>query len=101
MRRGQDHAGSARPREDVGLDGAPDPTAPAISPAAGVCIPPSPIAEMEDHPPVRPLAALTTPLRATEPDGHRELWPVDRVEEAMLAPDGHVRRTATPMVNNA
>ncbi len=77
MGSGQDHAGPARSPEDVGLYRDPDPPAPAITPSAGVRVPPAAIAKVVDHPPVRAPAALTAAFRPPEPDHGRELRPVD------------------------
>ena len=52
-------------------------------------LPPATIAEVVDHPPVGPPAALAAAFRPPEPDHGRELRPVDGVEEAMLGPDRH------------
>ena len=62
---------------------------PSVSPPAGVRIPPPPVAEVVDHPPVWASAALAAALRPAEPDHGRELRPVDRVEDAVLGQDRH------------
>ena len=75
--------------EDVRPYADPDPTASAIAPPAGLRVPPAAIAEVVDHSPVRPSAALAAASRPAEPDHGRELRPIDRIEEAVLGPDWH------------
>ena len=60
-----------------------------IPPETGLSVPPAAIAEVPNGLPVRTPAAFTAALGATEADHGRQLRPVDGVEEAVLAPDGH------------
>ena len=93
---GQDHPSPASAAEDVGTGPDPDPAPPTIAPATGLSVPPTPIAEVIDHLPVRSSAALTAALGPAEADRHRQLAPVDRVEEAVLGPDRHGGGTVPP-----
>ena len=61
----------------------------AIAPGTGLSVPPTAIAEMPDGLPMRSPAALTAALSAPKADHSRQLWPVDGVEEAVLAPNRH------------
>jgi len=63
-----------------------------IPPGAFGFVPPAAISEMEDSLPVGASADLTEATCTREPDHGRELGPIDGVEEAMLAPDGHGRK---------
>ena len=85
----QHNSCSVNQAEDVGPCRDPYPPAPAIAPSASLRVPPAPVAEVVDHPPMRSSAALAAAPSPTEPDHGRELCPVDGVEEAMLGPDRH------------
>ena len=85
----QDDMGLASAAEDIDARPDPDPAPPSIAPTAGLSVPPTPIAEVVDHLPVRSPTALAAALRPTKADRHRQLAPVDRVEEAVLGPDRH------------
>jgi hypothetical protein len=89
MGSGKNDPRSSSLTEDVDPCCDPDPSPPAVTPASDICVPPAAIAEVVDHPPVRPSAALTAASRSPEPDRDRELRPVDGVEEAVLGPDRH------------
>ena len=89
MGRRQHHPRPTDPTEDVSFCTDPDPAFPPIAPPTGIRVPPATIAQMVDHPPVWPPAALAATFRPPEPDYGRELRPVDRVEEAVLGPDRH------------
>jgi hypothetical protein len=65
--------GLAGAAEDVGPQPEPDPAPPSIAPAAGLSIPPAPVAEVVDHLPVLSPAALAAILCPTEADRHRQL----------------------------
>ena len=75
-------------RPDREADGSPG----TVTPGGRLLVLPAPVAQMEHRSPVRPSAALTPPLRAAETGHRQELWPVDRVEEAVLASDRHGRK---------
>jgi len=77
------------PEHIVDAEGEAHPLAAPITPSAAFGIPPSAVAQMVDDPPMRPPAALTAALGPVEPDHDRELRPVYRIEEAVLAPDRH------------
>jgi hypothetical protein len=86
----QNHACGPHPSEDIiGPDREADEAPRSVTPRAFLSIPPTPIAKMEDPLPVRTGANLAPPLRPLEADHGRELRPIDRVEEAVLAPDRH------------
>ena len=68
MRCGQHDPRLAGPSEDVSFRSDSDPPAPSIPPPAGVSIPPATIAEVLDHPPVRPPAALAAASCTPKPD---------------------------------
>ena len=86
----QDDIGPASATENIHCSGPdPDPAPPPVAPATSLSVPLAPIAEVIDHLPVRTPAALAAALRPAEADRHRQLAPVDRVEEAVLGPDRH------------
>lgn len=68
-----------------------DQTPTAVAPALDLHVPPATIAEMDDHLLVRSSAALASSSGPAKADRGRKLRPVDRVEEAMLAPDRHAK----------
>ena len=68
---------------------------------AGFSVPPAAIAEVVDHLPMRPPATLTAALCPAEADRHRQLVPVNRVEEAVLGPDRYGGGTVPPGVKEA
>lgn len=87
---GEHHAGCPDGRENVvGADDEADDPAGTIAPGSGILAPPSAIAKTEHRPTVRAPAALALTLGPAEPDHRRQLAPVDRIEEPMLAPDRH------------
>ena len=90
MCRGQHDPGPAHGPEDIYSAGrdAHAPSAP-VAPGCGLRIPPSAVAEVDHGSPMRSATALAASPGSAEPDQRRELRPVDRVEEAVLAPDGH------------
>jgi len=85
----QHDMGAAGAAEDVGTQPDSDPAPPPVAPATSLSVPLAPIAEVIDHLPVRTPAALAAALRPAKADRHRQLAPVDRVEEAVLWPDRH------------
>ena len=98
---GKDDFGSAGAAQDVGTRPDPDPPPPTIAPATRLSVPPAAIAEVIDHLTVRSPTALAPALRAAEADRHRQLAPVDRVEEAVLGPDRHDGGTVPPSLKEA
>ncbi len=81
--------------EVLDLQRTPDlPTCP-VAPCRALRIPPASIAEVTDHPPMRPPAFLTLALRTLEADEGGELRPVDGVEPAVLGADRHPTRCQT------
>ena len=97
----KDDMGPAGSAEDINARPGPDPAPPPIAPATGLSVPPTPVAEVVDHLPVRPPTALTPTLRPAEADRDRQLAPVDRVEEAVLGPARHDGGTVPPGVKKA
>src|SRR3954451_10562420 len=83
----QHHLGRAESAELLDRRESADGPALTVTPRSNGRIPPASVAEMVDHPPVRPTADLTDTARPAEADRGRKLWPVDGVEEAVLAPD--------------
>lgn len=70
-----------------GSDAHPPPS--PVTPGGGRLVPPAAVAEVDYGSPVRPSTALAGAPGALEPDRDGELWPVDRLEETVLAPDRH------------
>ena len=94
--RGQHHPGPTQVPENVGGPGHDaHPSATPVTPRGGRRVPPAAIAEVDHGLPVWSPTTLASAPGAPEPDRDRELRPVNRVEEAMLAPDRHgvVRRS--------
>ncbi len=58
-------------------------------PPHSVLVPPSSVAEVDHHAPVRLAAPLAPAGGAEEPDRQGQLAPVDRVEPAVVPPDRH------------
>ena len=71
----------------VGIDRQADDLPHSVTPGTRLSVPPAAIAEVPNGLPMWTPAALTAALGATEADHGRQLWPVDGVEEAVLAPD--------------
>ena len=65
------------------------PLATGRPPALRIGIPPAAVTQMRHAPHVRSGAMLAPRTGPVEPDGHRELPPVDRVEPAVLRADRH------------
>lgn len=89
MRGSEHHPGRAQAPKLLEARQALESVPPSVTPAAGRGIPPASIAQMVDRLPVRPSATLTGASCPSEADHGGELWPVDRVVEAVLAPDWH------------
>ena len=66
-----------------------DPPAAIRRPFPHCTIPPAPVAQMCDPPQIRSLALFAPRSRPTEPDGIRNLIPVDRSEPAVFGADRH------------
>ena len=79
-----------RPGRHVqGRGGGGDLAALAVPPDPALLVPPAAVAEMLDHPAVRPTARLAAPASADEADPVADLRPVDRIEEPQLRSDRH------------
>lgn len=89
MRRRQDDLGLPELSLVIGEINPVDYPALAVTPDLLVRIEPAPIAEMADHPPMRPAAALTAPPCPLETNHSAELNPVDRVKTPELLLDRH------------
>jgi hypothetical protein len=85
----QDDMGPASAADYINARPNPDPAPPPIAPAAGLGVPPAAIAEVVDHLRVRSPTALAAALRPAKADRHRQLAPVDWVEESVLGPERH------------
>ena len=73
----------------------------SAAPVAEFLVPPEPApsgdslsAQVPDHRPMRPAAPLAASPGAIEPNGVRQLRPVDRIEPTLGRPDGHGRELA-------
>lgn len=60
-----------------------------VTPLFTLVIEPAAISEVQNVAAVRAPALLTTPFRALEADGGRELRPIDWIEPARLGTDWH------------
>ncbi len=61
----------------------------SVPPHAGRSVPPAAVTQVNDTMSVWSTATFAAPAGSTEADHDRELRPIDWVEEAVLAPDGH------------
>lgn len=103
MRGGQDHAAQPerRRRRKAGerwcrrcehVDGRqPRLSAALVAPAKVGFVPPLALGKLGNPRRVRPPALLAPAARAPKADGLGELLPVERIERALVGPDGHVR----------
>ena len=89
------------PAEPVGFVWAGCPTTAVIAPGAVLTVEPTPITHAEDEFAMRPAAALAAAVGASETNGGRQLWPVDRVEGTLLGTDRHRSKAASWMKDDA
>ena len=87
---GKHHPRRSNGREQlVGTNGETDDPPSPVPPGRSLLVPPPSVTEAEHRPAMGAPTALAPTLGTAEPDHHRQLTPVDRVEEAVLAPDRH------------
>ena len=86
----QNHLGQAQALSDPRWSGnGTENLSSSAAPRACGRIPPATITQMVDTLPVRPPTPFACTSSPTEPDHGGQLGPIDRVKEAVLAPDRH------------
>src|SRR5919199_3306901 len=80
------------PRRD---DLHPECLATTVAPCAMLGVPPATISQMPDELAVRTSTPLAPSSGPSEPNGGRELGPIDGIEEAVLRPDRHQAPSVT------
>jgi hypothetical protein len=94
MRRRQINACGADLGQRDCLEPMPQNPALAVAPRRAPCVPPTPVAETDDDPTMRPRAMFAAAFRPLEADHGRKLPPIDRIEPTKLRPDRHVESIA-------